>query len=246
MAAVLPDPACRGHTVRFISRLFLFPATTTPSTSSRICHPAPVHPIRTVALALRLPALCAGVSTRHFNLVKTPTCSLHGIPGKRQKCSGSKPQCDQCRTHNEECWWIDQKKRQGSSLVMEMKMVDANGYAEVLQRIICDHCRTDCRRPSDYYSASFHRSPTKFLEKYYSNMKGRMDPRIRLGLAHCLDPTTGHDSISTDSITSGNGRITAQMGHPGRVHNQVSQRQEPVPRPHRAAHATPSLLLARA
>lgn len=33
------------------------------------------------------------------------------MPAKRQKCSGSKPQCDQCRMHNEECWWSDQKKR---------------------------------------------------------------------------------------------------------------------------------------
>ncbi|CZT14114.1 uncharacterized protein RCC_00088 [Ramularia collo-cygni] len=39
----------------------------------------------------------------------TAACAV--CRAKRQKCSGSKPQCDQCRMHNEECWWSDQKKR---------------------------------------------------------------------------------------------------------------------------------------
>ncbi|SMQ51668.1 unnamed protein product [Zymoseptoria tritici ST99CH_3D1] len=39
----------------------------------------------------------------------TAACAV--CRAKRQKCSGEKPTCDQCRLHNEECWWSDQKKR---------------------------------------------------------------------------------------------------------------------------------------
>ncbi|CAK4004077.1 C6 finger domain [Lecanosticta acicola] len=39
----------------------------------------------------------------------TAACAV--CRAKRQKCSGQKPVCDQCRAHNEECWWSDQKKR---------------------------------------------------------------------------------------------------------------------------------------
>ncbi|KAM3414113.1 C6 finger domain protein [Cercospora zeina] len=39
----------------------------------------------------------------------TAACAV--CRGKRQKCSGEKPICDQCRLHNEECWWSETKKR---------------------------------------------------------------------------------------------------------------------------------------
>ncbi|KAF2213708.1 hypothetical protein CERZMDRAFT_96533 [Cercospora zeae-maydis SCOH1-5] len=39
----------------------------------------------------------------------TAACAV--CRGKRQKCSGEKPVCDQCRLHNEECWWSETKKR---------------------------------------------------------------------------------------------------------------------------------------
>ena len=51
----------------------------------------------------------AGASDKPRRSRITAACAV--CRAKRQKCSGVKPRCDQCRMHNEECWWSDQKKR---------------------------------------------------------------------------------------------------------------------------------------
>lgn len=77
--------------------------------------PARLHPHQHAARTTASITMAANTSTTNGGVEKTRrsriTAACAVCRAKRQKCSGQKPVCDQCRSHNEECWWSDQKKR---------------------------------------------------------------------------------------------------------------------------------------